>query len=61
VRSTAATVIGWIIVAILAWWLLGFVLGALAVLVRSFLWIVVLGGLLWAYLALKSPPNPPDA
>ena len=56
-RNTAATVIGWIIVAILAWWLLGFVLGTLAFLLRSFLWIVVLVGLLWAYLALKSPPD----
>ena len=55
-RNTAATVIGWIIVAILAWWLLGFVLGTLAFLLRSFLWIVVLVGLLWGYVALKSPP-----
>jgi hypothetical protein len=56
-KRVLATVIGWLIVAIIAWWLLGFILGTLAFILRSFLWIVVLGGLLWAYLALKAPDD----
>jgi hypothetical protein len=52
-----ATMIGWLIVALIAWWLLGFILGTLAFILRSFLWIVILVGLLWAYLALKAPDD----
>jgi hypothetical protein len=56
-RSVLATIIGWIIVAIIAWFLLGFVFGTLMWILRSILWIVVIGGLLWAYLALKAPKD----
>ena len=53
-RSVLATVVGWAIVAVVAWWLLGAVLGTVLWVVRSLVWVVILGGLIWAYLALKA-------
>ena len=52
-----ATVVGWAIVAVVAWWLLGAVLGTVLWVVRSLVWVVILGGLIWAYLALKAPDD----
>ena len=56
-KSSLATVIGWVIVALIAFWVFGLVLGTLAWLIRSFLMFLVLAGLVVAYLALKSPPK----
>jgi hypothetical protein len=54
-RSVLASVIGWLIVALVAYWFLGFVIGTIAFLVRFIVWIVLLGILLALYLKLKSP------
>jgi hypothetical protein len=54
-RSLLATIVGWLIVAVLAWLLLGFAFGALRFIVRSVLLVAVIVGLVWAYLALKAP------
>jgi hypothetical protein len=54
-RSVLASVIGWLIVIIVGWWVLGFLIGSLMWILRGVLIVAVLFGLLWAYLALKAP------
>ncbi len=54
-RSLLASIIGWVLAAIVVWLALRFVFGALGFLVRGVILILVLVGLLWAYLALKAP------
>jgi hypothetical protein len=56
-RSALASLVGWAIVAVVAWWLLGAVLGTVLWVVRSLVWVVIVGGLIWAYLALKAPSD----
>ena len=56
-RALLATVIGWVLVAIVAWLALRFVFGALGFVVRGVLLIAVVVGLLWAYLTLKAPKD----
>ena len=56
-RSTLSTVIGWLLVILVVFYAFGFVVGFLRFLLRSVIWFVVLGGLLWAWLALKDPPK----
>jgi len=56
-KSALATVVGWVIVVVIAFWAFGFVLGALAWLLRSFLMFLVVLGLIVAYFALKDPPK----
>lgn len=56
-KSSLATVVGWLIVVLLAFWAFGFILGTLRWLIRSLLMFLILGGLLVAYLALKDPPK----
>jgi hypothetical protein len=53
-RSLAASAVGWIIVAIVAFWLVRALFGTLFWLLNSIIWIVVLGGLVWAYFRLRS-------
>jgi hypothetical protein len=50
-----ATVVGWIIVGLVAYWLLGAVLGTIRWLIHLLVWLVVLGGLITLYAKLKSP------
>ena len=52
-RSTLRTVIGWLIVVLLAFWLLGIVIGTIKFVVRFFLWAIVLGLLIYAYFKLQ--------
>ena len=54
VRSLLATVVGYLIVAVVALILIRFVLGSLAWLFRAFLVVVVLLALLTLYARLKS-------
>lgn len=56
-RNTLATVIGWVILAIVVWLVLRFVLRTLFWMLRGLIWVIVLGGLVVAYFALKSPPS----
>ncbi len=53
-KSVTASVVGWVIVAIVAFWLLGAVFSTVFWLLRSAIWIVLLGGLIWLYFRLKS-------
>jgi hypothetical protein len=54
-RSFLATIIGWVLTAIVVWFALRFILGTVGFVVRGVVLIVVIVGLLWAYLALKAP------
>jgi hypothetical protein len=54
-RSALATVVGWVLAALVAFWLLGAVIGTLRFLVRAVVTLLVLGALLTLYLRLKSP------
>ncbi|MFM7534296.1 MAG: hypothetical protein ACKO91_00680 [Acidimicrobiales bacterium] len=54
-RSLAATVVGWVIVVLLAWWLLGALVGTLLWLLRAVLLVAVLLGLIWLYVWLRRP------
>jgi hypothetical protein len=53
VRSIAASIVGWVIVAIVVWFFFGWIFGALFVLLRLALLGVVVLGLLWVYFRLK--------
>ncbi len=52
-KSAAASVVGWVIVALVVFWLLGIVVGTIAFMVRFVVWIVVLALLATAYVKLK--------
>ena len=54
-RSVLATVVGYVIVALVAYWLFGALIGTIRWLVRAVLTIVVLGALATVYLKLKTP------
>ncbi len=56
-RSALASAIGWVIVALVVVWGFGMIVGWIAFVVRSFLWIVVIGVLVVAYLSLRAPPD----
>lgn len=53
-RSVLTSVVGWIVVALVAYWLLGAVIGTLRWVIRAVVWIVVLGVLVSLYARLKS-------
>jgi hypothetical protein len=53
-KSVLASAVGWLIVALLAYWFLGIIVGTITFMVRFMVWIVVLGVLLTIYLKLKS-------
>jgi hypothetical protein len=54
-RSLLATVVGYVLVALVAFWLLGAVIGTLRFVIRAVLTLVLLGALLALYLKLKTP------
>lgn len=54
-RSFAATIIGYLLVGLLAIWLLNAVVGTVFWLIRTLVFALVVGLLLAAYFALKSP------
>ena len=54
-RSFLASVLGWVIVAIIAYFVLGAVVGTLLWVLRTILIIVAIGGLIWLYFKLKGP------
>ena len=53
-RNFLASVIGWVLVAIVAWYLFGFVIGTIKWDIRTVLILLVIGGLAWAYVTLKT-------
>lgn len=56
-RNALASAIGYVIVALIALWVLKFALGTVFWLIRSVIALVILGGLIALYLSLKSPPD----
>jgi hypothetical protein len=54
-RSLLATVVGWVLTAVVVWLLLRFILGTVGFVLRGVVLLVVIVGLLWAYLTLKTP------
>ena len=56
-RSVLASVIGWVIVALVVIWLFGMVIGTITFVLRSVVWIVLIAVLVGAYFSLKTPPD----
>jgi hypothetical protein len=56
-RSALASVIGWLIVVLVAIWAFGLVIGWIAFVVRSLAWLSLIVVLVVAYLAVKGPPD----
>ncbi len=56
-RSLAATIVGWVIVAIVIYLALGALMTALGLLVRFVIWVIVIGALITLYLNLRSPDS----
>ena len=56
-RSVLATLVGYVIVAIVVLFLFHFIIGTILWLFRTVVIVVVLLGLLTIYLKLKSPPD----
>lgn len=56
-RSVLATLVGYVIVAIVVLFLFHFIIGTILWLFRTLVIVVVLLGLLTIYLKLKSPPD----
>lgn len=54
-RSALASAIGWVIVVLVVVWAFGMVIGWIAFVLRSLVWIAVIGVLVVAYLRLKAP------
>jgi hypothetical protein len=52
-RSVLKSIVGWVIVALVAIWLLDIVIGTVRVLARFVLWIVIIGLLVVAYFKLN--------
>jgi len=52
-KSILASVVGWLIVALIVYWFLGFVVGTIAFMVRFVVGIVLLGLLVAAYVKLS--------
>ena len=56
-RAALASVIGWVIVALLVIWGFGLVIGWIAFVVRSLGILIVIALLVVAYFAVKGPPD----
>ena len=56
-RSVLASAIGWVIVALIAFWLFGMLIGWIQFVLRSFAWFVLIGLLVAAYLAVRAPDD----
>ena len=56
-RSAIGSIIGFVIVGLIAFWLLHAVIGSIFWLIRSLVFIAVVGALIYVYLSLKSPPD----
>lgn len=56
-RNLLASLIGWIIVAVVVIWAFGLVIGWIRFVLRTFAWLVVLAVLVIVYLRVKAPPD----
>lgn len=56
-RDALASVIGWLIVIVVAFWAFGMVIGWIHFVLRSLAWLVLIAVLVTAYLAIKGTPG----
>ena len=56
-RSLLATVVGYVVVAIIVWFLFGWLVGTILWILRTVLIIVAVVGLIALYLKLKTPSD----
>ncbi|MDJ0769950.1 MAG: hypothetical protein QNJ12_14210 [Ilumatobacter sp.] len=56
-RSMLASIVGWVIVALVLFWLLGAVIGTIRFLIRFLVWAIVLVALVALYLNLRAPAD----
>ena len=56
-RSAIGSIIGFVIVGLIAIWLIHAVIGSIFWLIRTIVFIALVGALIYAYLSLKSPPD----
>jgi hypothetical protein len=56
-RDALASVVGWLIVIVVAFWAFGMVIGWIHFVLRSFAWLVLVAVLATAYFAIKGPPG----
>ncbi|MCU1396704.1 MAG: hypothetical protein JWM34_5132 [Ilumatobacteraceae bacterium] len=56
-RSLLASVLGWVIVAIIAYFVLGALVGTILWVLRAVLVVVAILGLIWLYFKLKGDPK----
>ena len=56
-RSLLATVVGYVLVALVAFWLFGALLGTIRFIVKAIFTLVVLAVVTSVYLRLKAPPS----
>ncbi len=54
-RRVLASIVGWAIVAILVYWLIGLIIATIGFLLRFLIWAILLGALITLYLNLKAP------
>ena len=60
-KSVTSTIVGWLIVAVIAWLVLSSVIGTIRWLLRGVVLIALLVGLLWLWAYVKTPKDPPSA
>ena len=58
-RGIAASVVGWLIVAVVVYLLFGTVIGVIRWVLRLVVIVVVIGGLLWLWFRLRAGPDDP--
>jgi hypothetical protein len=56
-RDALASVVGWLIVIVVAFWAFGMVIGWIHFVLRSFAWLVLVAVMATAYFAIKGPPG----
>lgn len=56
-RSTLASIVGWMIVAVVVYLLLGALLATIGFLLRFVVWAIVIGALITLYVNLRSPDD----
>lgn len=54
-RSLLASIVGWLLVAVVVFLAFGLIVGTIRFLVRIAVVVVVVGGLAWLYFRLKDP------
>ncbi len=56
-RNVLASIVGWLIVALIVWWFFGWIIGTIRFLLRMLFVVIVLGALLTLYFKLRGDPD----